>query len=173
MIDIPVICTERLRLRAPRLGDFDAYAAFFASERAELERGRRDRAGAWQEFAAAAGQWMLWGHGAFSIEDAATDAYLGETGVFREDDYPEPELGWMVVPEAEGKGIAREAAGAARDWAYGALGLDTLVSYIDRRNLRSIRLAERLGAVRDDAAPRPGRDPACLVYRHRAPEALQ
>lgn len=171
MIEIPVITTERLTLRAPRPADFEAFAAFFASERAELERGRRDRRGAWLEFATGSGQWVLYGHGAFSIEDRATGAYLGEAGVFREEHYPETELGWMVTAEAEGKGVAHEAALAVRGWAYATLGRRTLVSYINPGNARSIRLAERLGAARDDAAR-----PACqgdLVYRHPAPEALQ
>jgi len=172
MSGIPVINTERLTLRAPRLEDFEPYAAYFASDRAKLERGRRDRAGAWKEFSAVAGQWLLRGYGGFSIEDRASGGYLGEVGVFHEEHYPEPELGWMVVTAAEGRGIAYEAALAARRWAYRTLGLKTLVSYIDADNARSIRLAERLGASRDDEAPHPEDEP-CLVYRHPGPEALQ
>lgn len=165
---IPTLHTARLTLRPPRLEDFEPYAAFFASERAVRERGRRDRAGAWKEFSAVAGQWILRGFGGFSIEDRATAAYLGEVGVFCEDSDPEPEIGWMVVPEAEGKGIAHEAALAVRAWAYGPRGLKTLVSYIDPDNARSIRLAERLGATRDDSAPCPDGE-MCLVYRHPDP----
>ncbi len=171
MTTIPTLTTDRLTLRAPRLADFEPYAAYFASDRAELERGRRDRAGAWKEFSAVAGQWLLRGYGGFSIEDRATGDYFGEVGMFHEDSYPEPELGWMVVAAAEGRGIAHEAALAARRWAYRALGLTTLVSYIDAGNTRSIRLAERLGAFRDDGAARPESED-CLVYRHPGPEAL-
>ncbi len=166
---IPVLETERLRLRAPKVEDFEPFAVFLASDRAVLERGRQDRAGAWKHFCAATAGWVLRGYGAFSIEDRESGAYLGECGIFREHDYPEDELGWMVVPEAEGRGIAREAALAARGWAYDGLGLKSLVSYIDRGNCRSIRLAERLGAVADETCPRP--DPADAVYRHPAPEA--
>lgn len=170
MTAIPVLMTERLTLRAPRLADFEPYAAFFASARAELERGRKDRKGAWKEFAAVAGQWLLRGYGGFSIEERTTGAYLGEAGVFHDDDYPEPELGWMLVAEAEGRGIAHEAALAVRGWAYATLGLGTLVSYIAPRNSRSIRLAERLGAVRDLTAAAP--DPDDLVFRHPGPDVL-
>jgi len=169
MNPIPTLTTGRLTLRAPRLDDFEPYAAFFASDRAEHERGRKDRAGAWREFASVAGQWVLRGYGGFSIEDRATGAYLGEAGVFHDHDSPQAELGWMLVPEAEGRGIAHEAAVAVRDWAFGPLGMTTLVSYIDPRNSRSIRLAERLGAKRDPAAASP--DPGDVVFRHNAPEA--
>ena len=170
MHPIPTLMTARLTLRAPRVEDFEPFAAFLASDRAEMERGRQDRDGAWLHFSSAVSGWVLRGYGAFSVTDRRTGGYLGEAGIFREHNYPEPELGWMVVSEAEGKGIAFEAARAVRDWAYDALGLTTLVSYIAPENARSVRLAERLGAARDDAAPRPWAD--CLAYRHPGPEAL-
>jgi RimJ/RimL family protein N-acetyltransferase len=164
----PVLTTERLTLRAPVLADFEPYAAFFASPRSGFEDGPKSRGEAWKEFASVTGQWMLKGYGALSIVDRATGDYLGETGIFHPAGYPEPEVGWMVVPEAEGRGIASEAALAVRAWAYAGLGLGTLVSYIADGNVRSIRVAERLGAVLDPAAPRPELDP-CLVYRHPGP----
>jgi len=58
-----------------------------------------------------------------------------------------------------------------RQYAFDEIGLKTAVSYIDRDNKRSIKLAERLGAVLDPKAKTPNDDP-CLVYRHLRPEAL-
>jgi RimJ/RimL family protein N-acetyltransferase len=81
--------------------------------------------------------------------------------------FPERELGWLVYPEAEGHGFAFEAATALRAWARETRKFETLVSYIDPANLRSIRLAERLGAMLDPHAARP--DPGDLVYRHFGP----
>ena len=167
---IPVLETERLRLRQPALSDFPDYAAFFASARAIHERGPMDERGAWREFCAALACWSLRGFGSWSVTERDGGAYLGEVGLFQPVEYPEPEIGWMVVPRAEGRGIAFEAARAVRRWAYGTLGLGTLVSYIDPANTRSIRLAERLGAVLDRAAP--GINPGDLVYRHPVPDAL-
>jgi RimJ/RimL family protein N-acetyltransferase len=170
VLEIPLLETERLRLRAPEIGDFDHYAAFFASDRAIHERGPMDRRAAWREFCASLACWPLRGFGGWSVTDRADGAYLGEAGLFQPVEYPEPEIGWLVVPEAEGKGIAHEAALAVRAWAYRMLGLRTLVSYIDPANARSIRLARRLGAVLDPDAPRI--DPGDLVFRHPGPEAL-
>ena len=169
---IPTLETARLTLRPPRLEDFEPYAAFFASDRSIYQDGPLNRAGAWKEFATVVGQWALRGYGAWSVEERASGAYLGEAGIFHAAHYPEPEIGWMVLADAEGTGIAHEAAIAVRAFAYGTLGLKTLVSYIDADNARSIRLAERLGATRDDDAPLP-EDERCLVYRHPGPEALQ
>lgn len=167
---IPTIETERLILRAPTLADFEAYADFYASDRSVWEDGPLDRAPAWRDFASSVALWHFRGYGSFAIEDRATGRYVGETGIFQPAHYPLPELGWMVVPEAEGRGIAYEAALAARDWAWRARGLDRLVNYIDPGNVRSIRLAERLGAVQVHDLPGPEGE-ECVIYRHPSLEA--
>lgn len=166
-VEIPRLETERLVLRAPEPGDFDAYAAFFASPRADLERGRMDRDGAWGAFAKAAATWIFDGYGAFSVAERESGAYLGEVGMFREAHYPEAELGWMLIAGAEGRGYAEEAARAARLWAA-ERGIHRPVSYIHPENHRSIRLAERLGARPDPVAPLPVGWTAAttLAYRH-------
>ena len=169
---IPTIETARLILRAPRPADFPGYAAFYASDRSVYEDGPLSRIASWKEFAAAAAGWPLRGYGSLSIEERASRRYAGEIGIYHLATYPEPEIGWMVVREAEGRGIAREAAAALRAWTYARFGWTTLVSYIDPANARSIRLAERLGARPDPEAPLPD-DEACLVYRHPGPEAPQ
>jgi len=78
----------------------------------------------------------------------------------------------MVLDGLEGKGLAYEASLAVLAWAYGPRGIASLVSYIDPGNARSIRLAERLGATRDDAAPKPEGE-VCVTYRHASPETVQ
>ena len=172
LADTPVLQTERLTLRAPRMSDYPVFEAFFCSDRARYIGGPGTRRSAWRAFAHVTGMWALKGCGSFVFADRATDAPLGMTGPWVPEDWPEPELGWTVWSSgAEGKGFAYEAARAARDYAFDVLGWRTAVSYIDPDNARSISLAERLGAVRDDAAPRPDDDePPSLVYRHPVPE---
>jgi RimJ/RimL family protein N-acetyltransferase len=160
----PTLRTDRLVLRAPSLADFEPYAAFFASPRSGYEGGPKVRGEAWKEFASATGQWSLKGYGAWSVEERATGGYVGEVGILHPAHYPEPEIGWTVMEAFEGRGLAHEAALAAREWAWEQLGLASLVSYIDARNARSIRLAERLGARLDPDAALPELDD-CVVYR--------
>lgn len=163
---VPRIATERLVLRAPRAGDFAAAVAYLASPRARHVGGPWGPARAWREFAAVAGAWVLQGFGYWAVEERSGARLVGMVGLQQPADFPEVELGWDLFDgAAEGRGYATEAARAARAWAREARGLGPLVSYIDPANLRSIRVAERLGAVRDDAAPRPDGDD-CLVYRH-------
>jgi RimJ/RimL family protein N-acetyltransferase len=148
MTAIPRIETERLLLRGQRLGDFDAFAALWASDRARYIGGPVDRQRAWTTFAADLGQWALRGFGMWSVEARAGGALCGWVGLYQPDHYRDPELGWTLLAEAEGRGIAAEAARAARGFARD-LGIRRLVSFIDARNVPSIRLAERLGAARE------------------------
>ena len=167
---IPTLATARLVLRAPQCADFAAYAAFFASDRAVFEGGPMDAARAWREFAAEVAGWVLHGFGGWSVTDRGTGVWLGAVALNYPAEFPEPELGWTLAPAAEGRGYAFEAATAARAWFYAHTACRTLVSYISPGNVRSIRLAERLGARPDPDAARP--EPGDLVYRHPGPEAF-
>ncbi|GAA6199692.1 GNAT family N-acetyltransferase [Aquicoccus sp. SU-CL01552] len=168
-LPIPVIETERLVLRGPREDDFEAHLEFATSERSKFVGGPSDRWQAWQGFCTGIAHWVLRGYGFWLIEDKATGSTLGKTGFICHDGWPEPELGWHVYGNAEGKGIAFEAAQAAR--AYGAehFGLERVISHIAPENVRSIALAERLGAVFERESELLGRP--CFIYRHPVTEA--
>ena len=172
----PVLQTQRLTLRAPAMQDWARWCAFIVDDpRARFVRGADiDLGKAWRAFGHAVGMWALRGYGSFVFCLRGSDDALGMTGPWHPMDWPERELGWTVwQPEAEGKGLAFEAAARARDFAFRDLGWKTAVSYIDPGNARSIALAERLGAVRDPQAepPVPLADMPALVFRHPAPGA--
>jgi RimJ/RimL family protein N-acetyltransferase len=158
----PTLTTGRLTLRMPVLADFEPRADFAASDRSIFEGGPIDRAMAWRVFASEVGQWPLMGYGPFSVD--MDGAYVGEVGIYHPSDYPEPELGWFVVPEAEGKGIAMEGARAVMSWARATFGWDRLVNYIDPSNARSIMLGLRLGGVIDPTLK--GQDATDVVIWH-------
>lgn len=162
---VPVIPTDRLVLRAPRLSDFPACAEIACTEHGRFIGGPMSRADAWNEFAKMCANWMLHGHGAFTIEEAESREVLGFVVLGLEPGDNEVELGFALTPAGEGRGIAAEAASAVRDWAAHELELTGLVSYIDPQNARSIALAERLGARRDAEAEAAFDEPLC-VYRH-------
>ena len=161
---IPTLRTRRLLLRVPIMDDFSTYAAFLASPRSVHMGGPFDTPAAWGLFCHGLALWQLVGHGALMVELHATGECAGLVDISHGPLFPEKELGWQIYEEYEGHGYATEAARALRDWAFDALGLPSLVSYIDPDNLRSVAVAERLGAVLDPAAPK--QDPDDLVYRH-------
>ena len=168
---VPVLETERLVLRAPGLQDAEAYVAAHVQDRARWMGGAQGRDKAWRIFAQIIGHWALRGFGMWAVTERGRDECLGTVGCWFPEGWSEAEIGWFVFPAAEGRGIAREAALAARAHAYRVLGWTTAVSYVHPENARSILLAERLGAVRDDAAARPMPELGTLVFRHPAPGA--
>lgn len=168
MPDIPRIETERLILRGPREEDMDAVAAFATSEeRTRYIGGPTDRFGAWQSLLAMMGHWALRGYGQWIIEDKDSGEAVGRTGVIRHDGWAEPELGWVMFPGFEGKGLAQEAATAARAYAAREWGFDRLITQIHPENGRSIALALRLGATEEGEGELLGEP--CVLYRHPDP----
>lgn len=168
---IPTIMTERVILRAPIMDDFAPYAeTLMDPERSKYIDGPYTRDGVWKDMCSMIANWHLQGFGGWSLERRRTGEFLGMIAISQPPSFPEVELGWVIQESAEGHGYAFEAAQAMHKYAFSELGLDTAVSYIDPANARSIALAERLGATRDENAARPENDP-CLVYRHHKPEA--
>ena len=171
-VNIPVLETDRLILRGPSEADFAAECAFYASDRCEHVGGRIEPEQVWRMLACFVGHWAFRGYGFWGVEEKDTGAYCGRVGLWNPEGWPEPEVGWTLMENAEGRGIAAEAARAARAWAYGTLGWTTAISLIAPENARSIALAEKLGATLDYEWDH-GRFGRTLVYRHPSPEALQ
>jgi RimJ/RimL family protein N-acetyltransferase len=105
-------------------------------------------------------RWDDNGCGPFCVVRREDGRWLGRTGVLVWDvrtwtqttfanagEHAQPELGWALAREHWGHGYATEAVLAVRDWARGDRGLQRLISVIAPTNLRSQRLAERLGAT--------------------------
>ena len=170
---IPVVETANLRLRGPKTADFEVFAAFMASPRCAYVGGPLSRALAWRSFCHLTGHWLHRGYSAFILADKTTDAALGMAGPWFPEGWPEPELGWSIwAPEAEGRGLAYEAALATRAYAYTTLGWKTAISLIVNGNSRSQTLAQRMGCTRDGDFIHETFG-ASQIWRHPAPESLQ
>lgn len=161
--------TQRLRLRQWEARDFEPYAAYYADEEtARYVGGAADRDRAWRRMASEIGHWVLRGHGNWAVEEKATGRFVGCVGLWRSAGWPELELGYWLVREAQGKGYATEAGAEARDVAFEVLGAESLVSYIDPANEPSKRVAERLGARFEWIIELLSLGPHC-VYRYPRP----
>lgn len=165
---LPVLTTDRLRLDVPDLNDFPTWVEILCSPRARYMDGPYSRDDAFTEFAAMLGTWMLHGHGVFAMRLRDAGQAVGFVCLNMEPGDQEPELGFFITESVESQGIAAEAAAAVRDWAR-AQEVRSLVSYIDPENHRSMRLATRLGAIRDpvaEAAYAETPDAGVAVFRH-------
>lgn len=170
--DAPRLETERLILRLPCASDLERETEFLTSDRSEGIGGPFHPMQAFRSFAGLIGHWGLRGYGFFALEEKATGRYMGRVGPWFPGGWPEPEIGWSVVGEAEGKGYAHEAAVASRAWAYEALGWTTALSLISADNPRSAALARRMGCEIDGTWTHPLDGWEVDLWRHPSPNAL-
>jgi RimJ/RimL family protein N-acetyltransferase len=162
---IPTLTTDRLTLRPQTMADFAPFAAFMASPRSAYMGGPRDGSQAWDWFASDQAQWSLMGWGGLTVTETATARIIGQVSVIQPPRFPETEIGWIAYEGCEGRGFLTEATRALLGWAFGPRRLKTLVSYVNRANDRSIRMAVRLGAILDPDAATPNAIDS-FVYRH-------
>ena len=149
--EIPTLRTDRLILRAFRAADLDAVAAMQANPdvRRFLGGNLLSRDETWLLMARTLGQWALRGYGVYAVE--VDETWAGWAGVLHPLEWQEPELAYSLDQPFWGRGIATEAARTARDWAFARCGFTRLASFIAPDNVRSARVAEKLGAVRESA----------------------
>ena len=140
--------TARLRLREFHQGDLDELAAMVADEEQMrfYDRVRtRDEASAWIHRNLALYEQHRFGM--WFIESRSTAVFVGYCGIrpLTHEGAQEIELGWHVRKAVWNRGIATEAAIAARDIAFGRLALPRLAAMIDPRHRASRRVAEKVG----------------------------
>ena len=148
--EIPTVTTERLRLRAFRATDLDAYAAMQANPEVMryLVMGRPSPpADVWRTMLTSLGSWALRGYGMWACEKIDGGVFVGSVGIFHPLDWPEPEIAYSLDQPFWGQGLATEATRTARDWLFEHFPLKRAASFIRPENLASKRVVERLGAA--------------------------
>jgi RimJ/RimL family protein N-acetyltransferase len=152
-----VIETERLLLREWRDDDVEPMIAInLDAEVTEFLNRPADDAAARAFHGAMLDHWARFGFGLFAVEGRVGElrgTLLGFVGISYPEFLPElaarPELGWRLGRAAWGSGYATEGALAARDDAFARLALPELISIIHPDNVRSQRVATKVGMVRE------------------------
>lgn len=169
-LEVPVIETERLRLRVQRLEDFPVVAAMWADERVTRHTSGRTftEEETWSRFLRGPGHWALLGFGYWGVEEKSTSEYVGEMGFadLKRDIQPSlqglPEMGWIFAPRFHGRGYATEAVQAALAWGRPRFGAKQPVCIIAPGNAASMRVAEKCG-FREFARTTYRNDPVILL----------
>jgi len=147
------LLTERLRLRTWRSEDEAGMAAINQDPEVTRFLNRPvDPEAVAAFYALVTDHWAEHGFGFWALETREPDIageLIGFVGVSHPTFLPKlaarPELGWRLARRAWGRGLATEAAAAARDHAFDTLGLPELISIIHADNARSQRVATTLG----------------------------
>lgn len=158
--------TDRLRFRPMTMSDLDDITAMlvaFDPMRGDRPPSTRDDAVRWvewQERNYAEHDFGLW------VVETHEGTFVGDCGLTMQDveGTPHVEVGYHLVPQMRGQGLAREAARAVRDCAA-AHGVEHLVALIRPDNTPSQGVARSLGMELERTAHVHGSD--ALVFGMR------
>ena len=104
------------------------------------------------------------GFGLWCVVPKGGDAPVGMCGLIRRDTLPDVDVGFAFLPEAWGRGYARESAAAVLDHARDVLGLRRVLAITDPENAASIRVLERVGMRREGTVRMPGESIDLLLF---------
>jgi RimJ/RimL family protein N-acetyltransferase len=152
-VEVPTLETPRLKLRGHRLEDFNHSTAMWADPLVTRYIGGKPltEEESWTKFLRYAGHWRLLGFGYWVVEEKATGNFAGEIGFadYKRDLQPSlkgvPEIGWVLVSQAHGRGYATEAVRAAVAWGDANFQSARTACIIAPENLASIRVAVKCG----------------------------
>lgn len=148
-----MIMTERLELRRPEMGDFEAYAAMWSDP--EVLRHISPKGFSleeiWARFLRQAGGWHYLGYGYFTVTERATGRMVGQVGFqdLKRDITPSLEgtleAGWTCLSAVRGRGYATEAATALFGWGSDTFSGRRATAIISPENTASLKIAGKVG----------------------------
>jgi RimJ/RimL family protein N-acetyltransferase len=169
------IRTDRLLLRRWRDDDREPFAAMNADPIVtEYLAGPRprDRSDAFMDRIER--HWDEHGWGLWAVEVPGVAPFIGYVGL-----WPAPvvadgavEVGWRLAREHWGNGYATEAALEALRFGFTDLDLGEIVSFTVVNNVRSRRVMERIGLVRDPSADFDHPDVDRVQFPHLVPHVV-
>ncbi len=167
-----VVRTARLTLMPVSRADLSDLRALKADPRvfAVMLGGVRTPAQTEAELAADISFWGARGYGMWAIswshEASAPRKFLGVTGFMDRSDGRGIALRFALWPEAQGQGLAREAAGAALRFGHDHAGLQRIVAVARASNIASRTVLGAIGMTEAESFTRDGH--RMLLYQSMA-----
>ncbi len=160
--------TERLFLRPVTVDDAALMLAVWndpAFIRNVADRGVRTLQQAREAIASGAGKLFAdYGYGPYSLTLKSTGDQIGICGLFRRENFDDPDIGFSLLPDYRGKGYAGEAAIEVVRYARDDLAIATLHAIVSPRNAPSIGLIEKLGMRFQRMVTMPGDNEEISLY---------
>lgn len=164
MSSIPVVTTERLRLRGFRAEDLPAHRAAVDDDAAVTwAHVRLPLAESLRRWADRLDEWARNGFGMWIVEVAATGEVIGHAGIQRLEGTDDVELGYYLGRSAWGQGYATEAARACLAYGFQQAGLARIVATVRLENASSRHVLEKVGFRHDHDGTYYGADASLMA----------
>ncbi|GLS83432.1 GNAT family N-acetyltransferase [Paraferrimonas haliotis] len=156
-----LIDTPRLQMRHFCIDDVDAVFAFSTNPEvcrytgdAGTVKTRQDAmkliTDLWQE------EYQRYGYARYALIHKGDNKVIGFCGVKYLDDEQRPDIGYRMLPQYWGQGLAYEAAQATMDYARNELGLTNIMAEAVVENIASNKILLKLGLTLVDNYQRYG-----------------
>ncbi|HET9250753.1 MAG TPA: GNAT family N-acetyltransferase, partial [Candidatus Eisenbacteria bacterium] len=89
---------------------------------------------------------------------------VGTCGLIRRETLEDVDIGFAVLPQHRGQGLALEAARGVFEYATRTLRMDRLVAIVSAANHKSIRVLESIGMRYEKTIRVPGDDEDVPLY---------
>ena len=145
-----MIETQRLRLRPLTLDDADAaFMMRLVNDPGWLanigDRNVRDMESSRAYIQKTLNMYERYGFGSWLAELKESGQAIGTCGLVKRDSVEDVEIGYALLPEFRGRGLAIEGARAVLDYARDVLGLPRIAAIVTPANRGSIRVLEKIG----------------------------
>lgn len=162
--------TDRLKIRKYTMDDLQFYASLWGNEKVMRYIGNGTLK-TYMQCKKSLEEWVIPsyknGLGLFVLIEKKTGIRIGHAGLVKQqiDGKEEIEIGYWLLPQYWGKGYAKEAAAAFRDYGFQALRMNKLISLINPDHPASIFVARKTGLSYEKTTSFHGID--VLVYSIR------
>ncbi|HGH7178030.1 GNAT family N-acetyltransferase [Bacillus luti] len=159
--------TDRLQFRKYTMDDLQFYASLWGNEKVMRYIGN-GALKTYMQCKKSLEEWVIpsykSGLGLFVLIEKETGIRIGHAGLVKQniDGKEEIEIGYWLLPQYWGKGYAKEAAAAFRDYGFQALRINRLISLINPNHPASIFVARKTGLSYEKTTSFHGMD--VLVY---------
>jgi RimJ/RimL family protein N-acetyltransferase len=107
------------------------------------------------------------GYGRWAVVLKANGEVIGFAGLKYLADAQEVDIGYRLLPDHWGRGLATEACRAILDYGRTRLGLERIIAFVHPENVASVRVLEKLGLTPDGQVEYHGRCWARYVLEAR------
>jgi len=109
--------------------------------------------------------YQKYGYGRWACVLKASGEVIGFAGLKHLPDLQEVDLGYRLLPDYWGQGLATEACRGVLDYGRTRLGLEQIMAMVDPANLASVRVLEKLGLTPAGSVEHQGKSFAKYVLQ--------
>jgi RimJ/RimL family protein N-acetyltransferase len=104
------------------------------------------------------------GFGLYVVQLKNGNVPIGMCGLIKRDFLEDPDIGFALLPEFEGKGYGYESASAVLTYGQKNLGMQKIAAITVKENVNSIHLLEKIGLREEGTVVYPGTEEELLLF---------